>query len=183
MVTSKKSYLAKIRKYIPIRHLEVITNFILSLIVAAIIDFGFFSILIWLGQARLLDWTAIVSAMFSNVFIAVVLFYILGERRRSQEAESVNRMEAIKSFTHLKVYKFSVLEAPFYYVENKTTKQYYESPDFIEPMIKLGVIDTKECKNEVEMRELLEKNNVSRNDREPKLIELRDETVPESRKA
>jgi hypothetical protein len=85
----------------------------------------------------------------------------------------VNLMDAVEKFSHLKVYKFSVLRTDFYYVENTTTKEYFKATERIESMVDLGVITVIACKNEEDMRAKLEKNGSHPNEQEPTMVQLK----------
>lgn len=154
------------------RHLQAIWRFIRILGIAGIVEFGLLFLIILLGQSGLLDLRTIVSVTVTEVGIAVVLYYILGQGRRGQEEEMVNLVDAAEKLSHLRVYTFSVLRSDFYYVENTTTREYYVATNNIEQMSDLGVIITIPCKNEKEMLAILALNGSHRNEREPSIVEL-----------
>jgi len=118
-----------------------------------------------------------ISVVMTEVGIGVFLYYILGERRRSHEEEIVNLMDAVEKFAHLEAYSFSVFPHPFeytfYFIENTTTKQCYKAPKYLEEMIDRGVIKTRKCKSEKEMKSVIVANKSKLNDREPSFIELK----------
>lgn len=129
-------------------------------------------LLLWLGSAQLLDLTTIVSVMVAELGISFVLYYLFGQGHRSNEEEIVNQMDAAEKLSHLKVYTFSVLKIKLYFVENTSTKEYYEAPESIENMVDRGIISPIPCKNEEEMRAILEKNGSHENKQKPTIIQL-----------
>lgn len=137
-------------------------------------------ILYLIGQLAswgILDVKTAISVVMTEVGIGVFLYYILGERRRSHEEEIVNLMDAVEKFAHLEAYSFSVFPHPFeytfYFIENTTTKQCYKAPKYLEEMIDRGVIKTRKCKSEKEMKSVIVANKSKLNDREPSFIELK----------
>jgi len=133
---------------------------------------GLFLLLIALGYSGLLDLRTIVSVTVSDMAIAVVLYYLLGQDRRGIEEEMVNLVDAAEKFSYLKVYTFKVLGVIFYYVENTTTNECYKAPRKIEKMADLGVITKTNCKSEDDMKAILQKNNSRINEKEPSIIQL-----------
>ncbi len=158
------------------RYLEALWLNIRSTFFAAVAIFGAAGILWVLGLEGLLDARTIISVVVPEVGIGVFLYYFLGEHRRGRVDEVINLMNATKEFAHLNVYVFSVLHSPFdwefYFVENTTTKQCYEAPQYIESMAEQEIIIPKKCKNEAEMTEYLNENGTHLNDRKPSPSEL-----------
>jgi hypothetical protein len=171
MVTTS-SIITVLNAFFRSRHLQAVRRTIISVISAVIIVVIIWYILSGLGQSGLLDGKTIVSAFVTDVGIGVLLYVLLGEMRRSNEAEVVNLMAAAEKFSHLRVYMFAVIKYDFYYIENTITKQCYKSPEFVENIVDLGVVTVIKCKNEEEMKKHLEENKVMLNDREPSFIEL-----------
>ena len=131
-----------------------------------------FFLILWLYGLGLLDLRTIVSITVTEVGIGIFLYYLFGQGRRGSEEEMVNLMDATEKLSHLRVYTFEFLGAVFYYVENTTTKEYYKTPKNIEQMVELGVITTITCKDEEEMRAILQKNNSHPNEQEPTIVQL-----------
>jgi hypothetical protein len=126
-------------------------------------------LVIYLLSSGLLDVKTLVSVVLGEVSITLVLYYLLGERRRGKAEEFANILDSVEKTSHLKGYYFSVaapLPVWFYYVENSATGQYYKAPNYVVDMIDRGIIDEFECKNEKELREILAKNKSNPNERE-----------------
>jgi hypothetical protein len=134
------------------------------------------TLIILLANSGLLDVKVAISVVMTEVAIGIVLYYLLGEKRRSYEEEIVNLMDAVAKFQHTKAYTFSVFPEPFeyvfYYIENTKTCQCYKAPKYLEELIDRGVITKVKCKNEAEMKELLNQNGIHLNDCEPLFTEL-----------
>jgi len=158
------------------RHLTAAWQTLRSLVFAGIAEISVIFLIIILGQSGLLDIRTIVSVAVTEVGIGVFLYHILGESRRSHVDEVLNLMDATEKLSHLRVLTFAVYPRPFrywfYYVENTATKQAYIAPEYIEDMADRGVIAEIECKNEMEMKEILNKNKSTLNERMASLSEL-----------
>ena len=123
-----------------------------------------------------MDITTIISVVLPEVGIGILLYYLLGESRRSRVDEVIDLIDACEKFSHLRGHMFSVYPRPFnhifYYIEHKSTKQYYEAPTYIEHMIDRDLTVTIKHSNERQMKLFFEKNTVQRNDRKPLPTEL-----------
>ena len=143
------------------RYLIALKETAQSFVVVFIVEFGLFLLIIWLLHFNLLDVKTIISVVLPEVGIGILLFYLLGQKRRSQIDEAVNLMEAFEKFSHLEVYAFSVFSFPFsvifYYVANTHTNEVYISPKYIDHLADQEVITKIDCKNEKEMKEILTK--------------------------
>jgi hypothetical protein len=155
------------------RYLQAIGKTVSPFLFGVIVGIALILLIALLGQAGLLDLTTILSVAVTEVGLSLFLYYFLGQNRRGDEEEMVNLMDAVEKFSHLKVYKFSVLRTDFYYVENTTTKEYFKATERIESMVDLGVITVIACKNEEDMRAKLEKNGSHPNEQEPTMVQLK----------
>jgi hypothetical protein len=167
-----RKFLNGLRAKITKRRMEAAFALIRVLFLVTFGTIAFFYLGMWLGGAGLLDVKTIVSVTVTEVGIAIIFYYLLGQSRRSREEEMVNLVDDAEKLSHLKVYTFRDFGAIFYYVENTTTKEYYKAPKNIQNMSDLGVITTIECKSEQEMKDILEKDNSHRNEKEPKITQL-----------
>jgi uncharacterized membrane protein len=160
------------------RRLEAFWESFHHLLFYGVVELVILYLAVVLAFSGFFDVKAVASVVLTELAIGVGLYYVLGERRRSHIAEVVNLVDVVEKFSHLKVYTFSVFPRPFrytfYFVENTETKQYYKAPKYLEELVEEGIIATeKECKNEAEMKKILEKNGSQANDREPSFIELK----------
>jgi hypothetical protein len=156
---------------ITMRHIEAVEkNYRAFLLFLA--ELSVVLLMIVLATSKILELTTVVSVLVPDLAIAIFLYYLLGQGRRGQEEEMSYLFDIAEKLAHLVVYKFTLLGADFYYVENTTTKEYYKAPKGIEQMADLGVLAVVECKNEEELRAKLEKNNSHGNEQEPAIIQL-----------
>jgi hypothetical protein len=118
----------------------------------------------YLLDIGILEIKTVISVFLTDVGIAVLLYYLLGEHRRGNEEEIVTLADAFEKFGHLKGYSFPVFHRPlryyFYYVENTVTNKYFRAPQYVEALIGNGVLEEVECKSEKEMREILDKKEM-----------------------
>lgn len=96
------------------------------LVIVAIVEIGLIILGVQLLRANLLDVRTIISVLITEMGIGIILYCLLGQKRRSQIDEVVNLTEAYNKFKHLEVYTFSVFpfSVTFYYVANTLTKQF-----------------------------------------------------------
>jgi len=128
-------------------------------------------LMLFLLTSNILDLKTVLSVLVPDLFIAIFLYYLLGQGRRGQEEEISNLFDVAEKCAHLVVYKFRLLEADFYFVENTTTQEYYKAPKHIAQMADLGAIRLVECqKGEKEMRAKLQ--NSHGNEAEATIIQL-----------
>jgi len=136
------------------------------------------SYLLWLEGW--IDPTIVVSVAVSVVVpelaIAVLLYFLLGGRRRGRLDELLSRVEASQKFGHLKVYKtnsYGKLEY-YYYIENTNTKKVYRSPDFFQEAINnnlISIID-ETFDNETKLEAFFKEKQLSLIDRDATITEL-----------
>ena len=107
------------------------------------IEIAVIGLIILLANLGFLDAKNAISVVLPEVALAVVLYYLLGERRRGRLGEVINLMEAHKKLSHLKVYTCPVFHHPFrfiyYYVENPITRMAYRAPSYIEEWLTLAL--------------------------------------------
>lgn len=166
------SIVTVLKAFLKSRRVEAIWRSVISAFAAVVIVGAIIAIISGLGQSGLLDWRTIVSVFLTEVAIGVFLYVFLGEMRRSREAEVVNLMEVAEKFSHLRVYVYTAMRNPFYYIENTLTRQCYKAPEIVEDIVDLGAVKVIKCKNEEEMKALLKENNSTINNKEPTFIEL-----------
>jgi hypothetical protein len=146
-----------------------------AFIITGAVILGILLALVLFGQSGLLDAKTIVSVVVPEVGIAVFLYYILGEHRRSRVEEVINLLEACKKFEHLGVYRFTVFpifSVIYFFVVNKTTKTVYIAPSYIEDMTERGVISKIKVKNYDEMKADIQKKGFVLQEREASIAEL-----------
>lgn len=154
------------------RHVEIFVNFLGSGFFFGTLGIGFIIAIAWLWNSGFLEVKTIVSVGVTDLAMGYLLYLLLGQRRRADVEEAVNLMDSVQKLSHLKVYWFSDWRTRFYYIENTTTHEYFIAPDFIENMIKRGVINAIRCTNEEDMRAKLKKNGSHPNEKQATLIQL-----------
>ncbi len=114
----------------------------LKLVYAIVIEIVVFAGAYVLWLEAWIDPSTLVSVVIADLAIAVLLYYLFGERRRGRLDELLNIAEANEKFSHLSVYKMKGYGnfEDYFYVENKFTKKVYQSPDFLKEAIDCKII-------------------------------------------
>jgi hypothetical protein len=134
-------------------------QFLLGLL-ASIAVTGGFAGLVFLLASHLIDPSLIVSLWVAEVPLAYLLYYLLGERRRSKAQrfnDALARVQAIREYGHLRVYRriadfgnWNVYKYPTleYYVVNTNSKKAYWAPEFVHELAEGEVIHVEKFKED-----------------------------------
>jgi hypothetical protein len=125
--------------------LFTILSFLLLFFLLPIVEYQILSYFVELG---LVDTQLIVSLVIVEVPLAIFMYYILGEHRRSvtqRMHDAIAKAQAISDFKHLivvfaddwKLYDYPRLR---YYVVNLATKFAFYVPDYIHDLVEAKVI-------------------------------------------
>ena len=172
MQNNKKKFADTRRRH----QVEALLIFFMYLFFGMILEATVIVCFLALGLAGLLDLKTIVSVTVSEVSIATVLYFLLGQGRRGRQEEVASQTELAEKFSHLQVYSFKVMLAlhQFYYVENTISKQCYKAPKYIWQMADRGILTLTNCNDEEDMARIVlrEHNCHAIHEREPTIIEL-----------
>ena len=81
------------------RRLEAFWLTAKGFILLAVCELGIIFLILYLLTSGLLEVQTVVSVVLSEVGIAVILYYLLGEHRRSSQQEIVNLAETVEKFS------------------------------------------------------------------------------------
>lgn len=146
----------------------------LIFILLVLASFFLGSALFALAYSGLLDSPTVVSLVVAELAVAIILYYLLGERHRDNVDELLNLNEASDKFSHLDFYIVKATSTISYvYVENKITKKVYRMPKYLGGAWKSGVIPTIAEVNIGEFEKLIKKKGFDLIDRQPSFNEIK----------
>jgi len=113
------------------------------------------------GFFHLIDYSTVVSLIVVEVPLSLILYFLLGERRRSTLSETIDRIEIAEKYGHLKLHYWNLLWkfSKYWVVENTSTHTAYDAPTYLLDWGRLGMIEEFHHTNERVMREHFARQN------------------------